>query len=349
MKEKVAAISILANVILAGGKITVGVFSNSAAILAGGIDSFVDIFSSVISYVGIRISGRPADKKHPYGHYKFEVLSGLIITIVLFLTGLFIILEAVREFKNPSSINVGYLVLGVMLLSALVNEIMARIKIYYGKKENSVSLLSDGVHSRVDVYASLVVLVGLFFTSYWIYVDSILSFIIGLYIIKESFSLGKIATDSLLDVSAGPEIEDKIKEIVESQNIKMDSLKTQKKGSSVTANLEISLPGNLNIEKATNISEELRKKLMQKILNLSYVAIQIKGTQLQTGFYKPAFGKGFGWQKKGRFVGQAEGASKEGPGGFCVCSSCGYKVSHQSGVPCSTIKCPKCNINLERK
>jgi len=83
MKEKVAVISILANIILAGGKIVVGVFSNSGAVLAEGFHSLMDIFSSTIGYIGIKISKKPSDQKHPYGHYKFEVLAGMIITIIL--------------------------------------------------------------------------------------------------------------------------------------------------------------------------------------------------------------------------------------------------------------------------
>ena len=88
MKEKVAVISILANIVLAGGKVTIGVFSNSAAVLAEGVHSLMDIFSSAIGYIGIKISAKPEDKKHPYGHYKFEVLGGTIITIILLATGL---------------------------------------------------------------------------------------------------------------------------------------------------------------------------------------------------------------------------------------------------------------------
>ena len=79
MKEKIAAISILANIVLAGGKVTIGIFSNSAAVLAEGIHSFMDIFSSAIGYIGIKISRKPEDQKHPYGHYKFEVLAGFLL------------------------------------------------------------------------------------------------------------------------------------------------------------------------------------------------------------------------------------------------------------------------------
>lgn len=289
------------------------------------------------------------DKKHPYGHYKFEVLAGLIITIILFLTGGFILWESIQEFKNPSSIAVGYLALGVMLVSAIVNEIMARLKIKYGKKENSVALLSDGVHSRVDVYASLVVLVGLLVTRYWIYIDSILALFIGLYIIKESFSLGKEAVDSLLDVSADEEIEEKIRLIIKKENIKINSLKTQKKGSIITANIEIDLPSKLSVEEATKISNNLREKLMQLIESLEYVIIQIISHEIETGFYKPDFSQGFGWQRKGRFKDKINEASGKGPDGYCVCEKCGYKTSHQGGMPCSNLKCPNCNADLKRR
>ncbi len=348
MKEKIAIISILTNVVLAAGKLITGFLAGSGAVFADGLHSGMDILSSGISFIGIKIAQKPLDEKHPYGHYKFEVLAGLIITIILFLTGGFILLESIREFRNPSPISVSYLAFGAMLVSAVVNEIMARAKIKYGKEENSVSLLSDGVHSRVDVYSSLAVFIGLFFAKYWIYTDSILAFLIGLYIIKESFSLGREAVDSLLDVSAGDEIEEKIKSIGKNENIKIDSLKTQKKGSVITANLEITLPNNLKVEEATKISESLRKELMKQIENLSYVAIQIKSHEIETGFYKPGFGSGFGWQSRGKFKEKVKEAEGKGPGGQCICPECGYKVEHRVGVPCSTIQCPKCKINLSR-
>jgi cation diffusion facilitator family transporter len=349
MKEKVAVISILANVILAGGKLAAGFLAGSGAVFAEGLHSGMDILSSGINFVGIKIAKKPVDEKHPYGHYKFEVLAGLIITIILFLTGLFILSESIRGFSHPSPVTIGYLALGMMLISAVINEIMARLKIHYGKKENSVSLLSDGVHSRVDVYASSVVLAGLFLTKYWIYIDSILALLIGLYIIKESFSLGKEAVDSLLDVSAGPEIEEKIKSIAKNENVEINSLKTQKKGSVITAVLEITLPNNLKMEEATRISDSLRKRLIEKIENLQYVAIQITSHQVETGFYKPVFGRSFGWQRRGKFKGEAKEAAGQGPDGYCVCSKCGYKIPHQRGIPCSTLKCPACDINLKRE
>jgi len=349
-KEKIAIFSIIANVILAGSKIAVGFISKSNAVLAEGIHSFMDIFASLISYLGIKIAQKPEDKKHPYGHYKFEVLAGFLITLVLLGTGFGIIYEGYQKILNPSSIKIPILAFGVMIISVIVNELMCRLKIHFGKRESSVALLSDGIHSRVDVFTSLAVFIGLIFNKYWIYTDSLLAILIGFYIIKESFSIGREAIDSLLDVAASPEIEEKIKEIVKNQNIELSILKTQKKGSAITANLEINLPKNLSIEEATKISEQLKEKLMAEIKNLVYVAIQIKSHDAGIEFYKSAFGrgKGFGWQRRGRFKNKLEAAKGAGPGGFCVCPQCGYKVSHQRGLPCSEMFCPYCQIPLKR-
>jgi len=357
MKEKIAGLAVFANLLLAIGKLIVGFLAGATSVFAEGIHSAMDVLSSGIGFIGIKLAKKPVDKKHPYGHYKFEVLSGLIITIILFLTGVFIVYNSFREFQNPSPINIGYLALGIMIISAIVNEVMARLKINYGKKENSISLLSDGIHSRVDVYASIAVLAGLLIVKFlgFIYADSLLAFLIGLYIIKESFSLGKEATDSLLDVSAGEEIEKKIKEIIKKENIEISDLRTQKKGAVVTANLEIELPNKINVEEATKISNSLKNSLIKNIEQLEYVAIQIKSHDFTDSYFKPKdfvskmTGRGFGWQRKGKFKDTIKNAQGKGPEGYCKCPKCNYKIKHKVGVPCSTIKCPKCKINLTRE
>lgn len=343
MKEKVAIISILANIILASSKISIGVFSNSVSILASGIDSLIDIFSSIVSYIGIKISAKPEDKEHPYGHYKFEVLSGLIITVIVIMTGMGIIYSAFYNFFNNKNIIIGYLSFSIMIFSIIVNEIMSRVKIYYGKKEGSISLISDGIHSRIDVYTSIAIFIGLFITRFWIYTDIFLALLIGFYIIKESFPIGKDAIGSLLDVSAGKEIEDKIMAIASEQYIKIISLKTQRKGSIITANLEIEVPNNLIIEEVTKISDNFKNKLIKEIDSLKYVVVQIASYEVESCLYKSDFGKNLDWHRRGNY-------NKLGfNDGLCVCSNCGYNIKHTPGIPCSTIVCPKCKINLERK
>ncbi|MCK4918670.1 MAG: cation transporter [Candidatus Pacebacteria bacterium] len=349
MKEKIAIISVLVNLFLAIGKTIIGLIIGSASVLAEGIHSGMDVFSSAISYVGIKTAKKPVDEKHPYGYYKFEVLSGLIITGFLFIAGLWMLYESYQSFINPQILSMSYMALAIMLASIILNEIMARLKIHYGKKENSLSLLSDGVHDKVDVYTSMAVLVGIVLMPYWIYVDSILAFLIGLYIIKESFELGKEAVDSLLDVSAGKETEDEIKAIAKKLNTEISSLKTQQRGSAVTANFKISLPNNLNLKEATKKSDTLREKLIEKIESLEYVVIQITSHEVETAFFKSNLSKDLNWQRKSRFKESIPQAEGKGPEGYCVCPKCSYKIAHQKGTPCAELKCPTCGVTLERE
>ncbi len=344
MKEKIALTSVGVNASLSLLKIIIGALSGSTAVLADGVHSIMDVVSSIISLVGIKISEKPADKKHPYGHYKFEVLSGLFITIILFLTGLAIMYEAYKSFSNPQLLKFQRVSLIIMAISALSNEVMARLKIHFGKKENSTSLLSDGIHSRVDVYTSIAVFVGLILDKYWIYSDCTIAFIIGVYIIKESINLGKESTDSLLDASADIKTEDKIREICKDQKVQLVDLRTQKKGAVITANLIISLPNDISIKDAAGISESLKENLVSKINNLEYVSIQIRGEDSTLTYFRP---KGFGmndlkWEEC-RFKNEQEKDL------YCVCPNCNYKVKHKRGVPCSNLNCPECGTKMTRE
>ncbi len=348
----VSIIAILANLLLALGKLIVGAVSNSASILADGINSGTDVVASIISSIGIKIAEKPADKEHPYGHGKAEVISGFVITIIIFLSGLYIVYDAIRSFFVDTVLSLGILAFSVMALSALVNFIMSQIKIHYGKKYDSVSLVSDGVHSRIDLLVSLGIFLGLFLTRFYSEIDSILALIVGLYILKESVSLGRETTDSLLGKSAGEEIENKIKEIVKEEKIELKDLKTQKKGSSITANLTISLPKEVKVDKATSISKQIRQKIINQIKNIEYVAVQVESHDVTESYFNPRgmeIGRGFGWQRRGRFKDKLEKAEALGPGGYCVCPKGDYKVKHEKGVPCAKMKCPNHNIKLIRK
>lgn len=341
-KEQVSILAVLVNFILAISKIFIGFISKSSAVMAEGIHSGMDIVSSLINYIGIKISKKPIDKKHPYGYYKFEVLSGLIITIILLITSIWIIYESITSFFTIKQISITYLTLGVMAFSIIINEVMARIKIKTGEKYDSVSLIADGKHSRVDVLTSLGVLIGLFFVKYWLHIDSLIGLLIGLYIFKESMSLGSKVTDGLLDVSAGEEIENKIKTILKKQKIKLSKLKTQKSGLAIFAELKIKLNPRLKVEEASGIIKELEKNIIKKIPSIKYVVIQIESHKIKQGFYKDIFGRKAGW--KGRMEGKSLG-----PGGECICPKCGKILPHKRGTPCFKQKCPKCNSFMKRK
>ncbi len=337
-KEAISIIAVLANFMLTLFKIFIGLISMSSSILADGVHSGMDIVSSGISYFGIKASKKPLDKKHPYGHYKSESVSGFIITFILFLSSIWIIYEGVMDFFTPKTIVVSYLAIGVMAFSGCINEIMARLKFKYGKIYESMSLMADATHSRIDVLTSIGVLLGLLASTYWIYTDSLVAVLIGTYVMWSSIKLGRETTDSLLDVSAGEEIENKIRSIVKSEGIVLSNLKTQKLGPKVFAELTIELDPNITVESASKISRDLESRLIKAISKLNYVVIQIKSHKIKESYYKEKFSKGFGWRK----------GFGLGPGGECICTKCGYKTPHKKGTPCYKQLCPKCGGRMTR-
>ncbi|MGC8651436.1 MAG: cation diffusion facilitator family transporter, partial [Minisyncoccia bacterium] len=117
MKQKIAFVSIIANAVLAIVKIISGIITHSTSVLAEGAHSFIDVVSSGVGYLGIRIAQKTEDEKHPYGHYKFEVLAGFFITVILFVTGILIVIEAYHRILEPSLIKIPTLALMTMFFS----------------------------------------------------------------------------------------------------------------------------------------------------------------------------------------------------------------------------------------
>ncbi len=349
MKEKIAIWAIVVNVVLAGLKLGVGWWIGAGSIMADGWHSLTDVFSSFVGFAGIEIAKKPKDKKYPYGYFKYEVLAGLIIVVILLITGLGIIYEGWNNIFEGKQLEINYWGLGVMFFSASINEIMARLKIYYGKRENSVALISDGVHSRVDVYSSLIIFVGLFFVSYWQYLDSLLTILVGLYVIYESYKLTRESLGSLTDASAGEEMNKKVEAILKKNNINFSEIITQIKGPVVSANITIKIEKGKSVAEGTKVSDNLKNVLLKEIEELEYVAIQIENREETFNYYQSndifEDKRIIGWE--GRCFMSRK--TKDKNFGLCECIQCGNTIKHLPGAPCQNNVCEKCGATMRRK
>ena len=220
---------------------------------------------------------------------------------------------------------------------------MSKIKITYGKKYDSIALITDGVHSKIDVLSSLGVLLGLVIIQYWHYMDALLAIIIGIYLLKESINLAKEINSSLIGKSADDQQEEKIRTIIKQQNIDLANLKTQKLGSILFAEITIKVDSKLSVKSAEKITKKLKNNLEKNIPELKYIVIQIKSLNIKESFYRNNnITKTIEW--KGKY-----GEKKAGPFGMCICPKCNYKIKHKRGFPCKMIKCPECGTRMERE
>ena len=216
MKEiRASKVSALANVFLTVTKVLAGVLVNSTALIADGVHSLIDVLGSVLVWIGIRIASKPPDELHPYGHFKAESLAELSVGIIILLSALAIIHEAITSFLEMSTPKFEFYALLVALISAIVNELLARYKIKVGIETKSSSLVAEGKHSRVDVLSSLSVFVGYLFAGlgYW-WADPLIAIVVSVLIIQMGVEILRNAVNSVMD-KVDPELALKIRSIVE--------------------------------------------------------------------------------------------------------------------------------------
>jgi cation diffusion facilitator family transporter len=301
-QEKISLISTLVNFLLTGAKLVIGLSINSVALIADAIHSGMDIFSSLVTFLGIKAAKKPVDEKHPYGYYRTESLAGLVVAILLGLSGVWIIYEGANRFLEMEPVVFSLWAIGLMVATIIINEVMARLKFHYGRKHESLSLVADAEHSRADVISSVGVLVSLVAVRYFVYADAFIALLIGLYILKETFGIGKEITDSLLDV-ANPELEVKIKEIVSAQKVEMADLKTRKIGGANFAELKIKLDPKLKLDRASELAKSLKNQLLDKLPQLKYVVISVESHEIKEGTIVRPFGQRAGFRKGFELIG----------------------------------------------
>lgn len=225
-KTSVALRSVLAAVLLTVTKTAIGVWTGSLGILAEAAHSGLDLIAAVITYGAVRISDKPADERHPYGHGKVENLSALAETLLLLITCVWIIYEAInRLFFKEVQIDVNLWAFGVVALSIIVDFNRSRALRRVAEKHDSQALEADALHFSTDIWSSAVVMVGLFLVKISELVggltalanaDAIAALGVALLVIYVSVQLGKRSVDVLLDTAlagVAEEISDQVEQI----------------------------------------------------------------------------------------------------------------------------------------
>ena len=193
--NKVSLITIIGNVVLSVVKLLAGSIAHSNAMISDAIHSASDVFSTFVVIIGIRLASKKPDKEHPYGHERLECVAAIILAIVLFITGLGIGTEALRNILhgNYSDLQVpGVLALIAAIISIVSKEGMYWYTRYYAKKIDSSALMADAWHHRSDAFSSIGALIGIGGARLGFPImDSIASLVIFLFIVKAAFDIFK--------------------------------------------------------------------------------------------------------------------------------------------------------------
>lgn len=206
-------VGIVCNVLLFLGKLAIGFLSKSVAIMADAVNNLSDASSSIITLIGFSLAKRPADSNHPYGHARFEYISGLAVAALILMIGVQLVIASVKKIINPEPLVFSLALVIVLTLSIFVKLWMAGFNRKLGKKISSKPLLATAVDSRNDVISTSAVLLSAVLTKVTgLQLDGYIGLAVALFILYSGVEIGKDTIKPLLGEGADPELRELIKE-----------------------------------------------------------------------------------------------------------------------------------------
>ncbi|HLP05218.1 MAG TPA: cation diffusion facilitator family transporter, partial [Paludibacter sp.] len=268
-KKNAAFASVLASFFITGFKLIVGLLTGSLGIISEALHSALDMVAAVITYFSVRVSDKPADKEHNYGHGKVENLSAFIETILLLITCVWIIYEAThRLLIGKTEIEVTPWSYVVVITSILIDYSRSRKLSRVAKKHNSQALEADALHFSTDIWSSAVVLFGLFSYQFlnWKNADSVAALLVAAIVLVVAYRLGRKAIDVLLDkspVNTAGIVDDVLKNYPEV--LKCHSLKSRTAGADTFIKFDLHFDPELSLHKVHEVCDKIENELRNKI------------------------------------------------------------------------------------
>lgn len=208
-------IGIIANVVLVGFKMFVGLLAGSIAIILDAVNNLTDVLSSVVTIIGTKLAMRCPDEGHPYGHGRIEYLTTLLVGVIILATGIMAMVESIPKIIHPELADYSWATIVVVVAAIIVKLLLGGYVRRAGKRFASSSLIASGLDALFDAVLSFATLVGIIVTLiFQISIDGILGAVISLFIIKTSIEILSDASNEILGRTADRELMRKIKELI---------------------------------------------------------------------------------------------------------------------------------------
>ena len=277
----IAGSAMAINLVLALIKISTGVIGNSYALIADGIESTSDIFSSLIVLSGLQISSKPADQSHPYGHGKAESLAALAVAIFLIGAGILIAIQAIREILSPQQAPAWY-TLPILAVIIVVKEGLYRKMYSVGTDLDSSSLRSDAWHHRSDAVTSLAAFVGISIALIggpgYESADDWAALLAVVIIFANGIRLLRPALDEMMDASVSDDIERQVISIASSVDgvVAIEKSRIRKSGLGYLMDLHVQVDNDISVKDGHAIGHIVKGRLMESSVPITDVVIHIE-------------------------------------------------------------------------
>jgi len=268
---KVTIIGSIVNLLLILLKFTAGFFGKSAAMIADAVHSLSDFVTDIIVIAFLKVSNKPKDKNHDYGHGKYETFATLLIGIILLLVGLGIAWHGVSTIilviKGVTIGSPDILALIAAVISIVLKEAIYQYTLLFGRKLKSDALIANAWHHRSDAFSSIATLIGIsgaiFLGDQWTILDPLAALFVSFFIVKVAYKLLKPCTEELMESSLPDDVESEIIAIVESFESVSDihNLHTRKLGNKYAIEFHIRMDGDTSLTQVHDKISEIEQQL----------------------------------------------------------------------------------------
>ena len=283
---KVTILGSIVNFVLLVFKFIAGIVGHSAAMVADAVHSLSDFVTDIVVIVFVKISGKPQDESHDYGHGKYETLATAIIGVVLLGVGIGILVNSVTGIVDAFNGKVleapGILALVAAVVSIILKEALYQYTVFKGKHLGSKAVIANAWHHRSDAFSSIGTLVGIagaiFLGEKWRVLDPVAAFVVSVFIIKVAVDLVKPCIDELLEKSLSNDIEERILTII-TAHPEVDSphhLRTRRIGNHIAIEIHIRMDGDMPLKQAHVVTKKIETALKSEFGNETHIGIHME-------------------------------------------------------------------------
>lgn len=283
---RVTFVGFVVNLVLSIVKLIAGLVGRSGAMVADAVHSFSDLATDVVVIAFARISAKPRDPGHDYGHGKYETLATIIISLALAVVGAGILVDSIERIRIVLDGGLlprpGVIALVAALVSIIVKEILYRYTVRVGRQIQSPSVIANAWHHRSDALSSLGTLVGIgcayFLGSKWRIADPVAALLVAVFIFKIAFDLIRNGLGELLEQSLPEDVEEEILHIVTANPEVREphNLRTRRIGASIAIEVHVRMDGRMTVEHSHDLTVEIERRLRERFGEETMIAIHVE-------------------------------------------------------------------------
>lgn len=279
---RVSSVSIAVNIILSLLKLLAGIIAHSGAMISDAIHSASDVLSTVVVIIGVKMSSKKSDRDHQYGHERLECVSSIILSGLLLATGIGIGISGLENILAGTSGEALAIPGRLALIAAIVSLIIKEWMFWYtraaAKKINSGALMADAWHHRSDALSSIGAFVGILGARLgYPVLDPAASVVICIFIAKAAIDIFKDAIDKMVDHSCDDDTVNQMRDVIAgiSGVVRIDLIRTRLFGSKIYVDIEIAVDGELTLNKAHAIAEEVHLSIENTFPNVKHCMVHV--------------------------------------------------------------------------